>query len=234
MVGFLGVESTVLAAYEAKSRTEIRWPSRCLHWIVATLYFFCTLGITLTVSWRNPKLPIPFGHTPLETHTARRHLTRDAHDLPHTTSPTILAVYGFHPDMAGVINGFIIFSVLSAGNSSLYYASRALWGLTYGLGGSTSISRRLRGLSVLMNRTGSPARAILFTWVTFCWIPFLTLVSFTANDVSILWQLGPLRLLARPLTMHPQVLQVLALSSSLSCLIVWASLLAAFLRYKKW
>jgi len=185
MVGYVGIESTMLAAYEAKSRNEIQWPSRCLHWVVATFYFFCTLGITLTVSWRNPKLPIPFGHTPLETHNAQRHLTRGAYDSPSTTSPTILAIYGFRPGIAGVINGFLIFSVLSAGNSSLYYASRALWGLTYGLKGGSPISKRLRGLSVLMNRTCSPARAIFFTWIAFSWVPFLTLASFTANDVSI-------------------------------------------------
>jgi yeast amino acid transporter len=202
MVGFLGIESTMLAAYEAKSRTEIRWPSRCLHWVVATLYFFCTLGITLTVSWRNPKLPIPFGHTPPETHPAQRHVMRDAHDPPHTTSPTILAIYGFLPGMASVINGFIIFSVISAGNSSLYYASRALWGLTYGLEGNSSISKRLRGLSVLMDRTGSPARAIIFTWIAFSWIPFLTLVSFKANDVRV-FRVYYLRLLPRSLTINP-------------------------------
>lgn len=178
----------MIAAYEARSRTEIGWPSKYIHWIVSLVYFFCTLGVVLVVSWTNGQLSKPFGPTAPDK--------RSIQDLPllilprnanSTHSPTVWAMFLLDnlPALPGVVNGFLIFCVLSAGNTSLYYGSRILWGLTYDLRGFSLLSNLFRGLSVPMRRTGAPARAILFTWVAFCWIPLLRVKDDKVNPYDV-------------------------------------------------
>ena len=83
--------------------------------------------------------------------------------------------------------------------------------MTYRLEGGSTVSQFFKNLSPLMSSSKAPIRSVVFTVLIFCWIPFLELVPSTER-----------------------VLQVLSLSSSISCLIVWLLLMVAFLRYKYW
>lgn len=174
VLGFMGTEGGIVAAYEAKSRRDIGWPSLWTHWIIFFLYLAVTLGITLTVSWNNKLLPPIFGGSSDVQTRAEDVVYPFDPAPPNSTSATIIAIHALNPTLASVVNGCLIFSVLSAANTAIYYSSRTLWGHTYNLKGQHVLSRWFRSLSVLMDN-GAPGRAIGITAVLFCWIPFLQL-----------------------------------------------------------
>ncbi|KAE9367500.1 hypothetical protein N431DRAFT_486595 [Stipitochalara longipes BDJ] len=210
VLGFLGIESIAVAAFEARSHNDIVYPALWVHWIVYAMYFFVTVGIVVSVWWKNPELPSIFGNT---IHGRDLNAVNATSSLPshNTSSPTILAMESLSSNLAGFVNACLIFSVMSAGNTAIYYSSRTLWGLTYNLQERNRISRWFKKLSPLMASSGAPIRTIFFSWLLFFWLPWLELVPSNA-----------------------QVLEVLSLSSSISCLLVWLTLMVAFLRYKKW
>jgi yeast amino acid transporter len=192
------------------------------------MYFLVTLAIVVSVSWQNPYLPPIFGNTVQGRDLSGYNKTSGL--APNrTTSPTILAIGGLNSDLAGFVNACLVFSVLSAGNSSIYYSSRTLWGLTYNLQGQNHVSRWFKRLSPLMASSGAPIRTIFFTFGIFFWIPYLQLVPSTERVRFV--KCSQFRY---EYSFSPQVLQVMSLSSSISCLIVWLALMVSFLRYKEW
>src|SRR5438876_484850 len=96
------------------------------------MYILCSLGIALTVRWTDPHLPFIPGGNPIP---------RGAIDgVPpriegfKSESATVIAIYRYlDQSLAGFVNGCLIFSIASAANTSLYVASRTLYGLVYGL-----------------------------------------------------------------------------------------------------
>ena len=184
VLGFLGVESAAVAAFEARSHNDIVYPALWVHWIVYAMYFFVTLGIVVSVWWENPELPSIFGNTII--HGRNLDAVNATSSLPshNTSSATILAMESVNSNLAGFVNACLIFSVMSAGNSAVYYSSRTLWGLTYNLGEQNPISRWFKKLSPLMASSGAPIRTIFFTWAVFFWLPWLQLVPSNAR-VSI-------------------------------------------------
>ena len=154
-----------------------------IHWTGIALYFFVSLGIGLTVSWKHVGLAQIFGGGVSNAEVSQNGTLASPSTtstttigIPNTTSPTIIAIYGWNPNLAGFVNGCLIFVVLSAGNTALYYASRTLYGLTRQLREQQSdhrISRWLGSLSVLHPLSRTPARAIGFTIVAFIWLPML-------------------------------------------------------------
>jgi amino acid transporter len=220
-----------VAAYEAQSRLDIGWPTLWTHWIVFFLYFFMALGAALTVSWNNRSLPPIFGGSPSVQPRGNDTAYPVDSNPPNTTSAAILALHAFSPGLAGVVNGFFIFSVVSAANTALYYSSRTLWGLTHNLKDDQGFSKWFGKLSVLMDN-GAPGRAVIISVVTFCWLPFLQLGrSLSIDHVGV-----PRSRFNEPANRLGtwQVLEVLSISSSMSCLLVWLALLIAFLRFKAW
>jgi hypothetical protein len=87
--------------------------------------------------------------------------------------------------MAGFLNGCFIFSVLSASNTSLYVSSRTLYGLAREIPDTNWVGRKLNKLSGVVRQTGVPAAALLFSAVSFFWLPFLQLkAGYAIQDVS--------------------------------------------------
>ena len=106
--------------------------------------------------------------------------------------------------------------------------------MTYNLQGRTRISRQFRKLSPLMPSSKAPIRTVIFSFIISFWIPWLQLVPATER-VRTRTLLRAMRCGTPPSNTRPsQVLQVLSLSSSISCLIVWLMLMVAFMRYKYW
>lgn len=105
---------------------------------------------------------------------------------PNSTNLAVNAVWAAgHHVLAGVINGFLIFSVLSASNTSLYVSSRTLYGLAREIPDTTWIGKKMSGLSFVVRQTGVPAMALLFSAVSFFWLPFLQLkAGYAIQDVS--------------------------------------------------
>ncbi|KAJ5547624.1 proline-specific permease [Penicillium frequentans] len=121
------------------------------------------------------------------------------------------------PHLATVFNVFLVFTCLSCAGTNLYISSRALFGLTSQLKGGKGQKWHLRLLAKLgkTDHRKVPRRAIIFSAVAFCWIPFLQLVRGSEEaQVSI-----------------SMFIEVLSEMASVGLLIVWACVSLAFIRY---
>ncbi|KAL2011103.1 hypothetical protein VTN00DRAFT_3821 [Thermoascus crustaceus] len=205
---FQGVEIITMTAFEARDAAAIRWPSRWISYAVVFFYLLCTIGETLNISWKDDHLPPIYGGVGNST-TAALPI-----DPPLSTSMVIVAAWkAGHHNIAGFLNGCFIFSVLSASNTSLYVSSRTLYGLTREMPDTNWVNRQIKRLSLVVKETGVPAAALLFTAVSFIWLPFLQLKGgYALNDL----------------------IEIFSVSASVACLIVWAALCLAFIRYQLW
>ncbi|KAJ5784528.1 proline-specific permease [Penicillium pulvis] len=121
------------------------------------------------------------------------------------------------PHLDTVFNLFLVFTCLSCAGTNLYISSRALFGLTSQLKGGKGQKWHLRLLAKLgkTDHRKVPRRAIIFSAVAFCWIPFLRLVRGSEKaQVSI-----------------SMFIEVLSEMASVGVLIVWACVSLAFIRY---
>jgi yeast amino acid transporter len=223
---YLGIESTAIAAYEAQKVRSIARPSQTIHWAVVLLYFLCTMGIALTVRWVDDRLPTIWGGPPIGTLSPSD---------PRSTSATVIAIWGRYVDLAGVVNGCLIFSILSSANTCLYISSRTMYGLTYHLRGTNPLSRYFkRTIGKVWPSTSVPAMALFFSVLLFYWLPFLLLApaGSTIDAVCI----GTLQNIMLHRLAHTlfQVIEILTLTASISCIITWVLLLIAYIRYERW
>ncbi|KAF7128788.1 hypothetical protein CNMCM5793_003697 [Aspergillus hiratsukae] len=128
---------------------------------------------------------------------------------PASSSVPVIASWNAgHENLAGFINGCLILSGLSAANTSLYASSRTLYGIVSSLPGRWWLKGKIEGLGGLTKRSRVPLAALIFSGVAFCWVPFLR-------------------------TTRIEVIHIMSISMSTSCLIVWAALCLAYLRVEK-
>jgi amino acid transporter len=207
---FLGIEVIAVTAFEAKNSTSLRWPSRIIAYAIFILYFLCTIGETLTVGWRDTHLPQIYQGLANSTNGGGLGTMTP----PNSTSLVVNAAWAAgHHNIASLLNGCLVFSVLSASNTSLYVSSRTLYGLTHDVPDTNWFGKRINKLSLVVRQTGVPAPALLFSAVSFFWLPFLQLkAGYAIQDL----------------------IEIMAVSASVSCLIVWAALCLAFIRYERW
>jgi amino acid transporter len=182
--GFIGIEAVAVTAFEARSSKSLRLPSQCIAYVTLLLYFLCLLGQLLNVSWTSDHLPLIYGGI--------GNGFKDTKDLenPASSSLTIIALWAWgKKSLAGFLNGAMIFSVLSASNTSIYIASRTLYGMARDVPTSNWIGRRIHSLSYVEPKTGVPARALVFSALSFIWLPFVSLqggyaVQYVSNNNS--------------------------------------------------
>ncbi|CEJ81248.1 Putative Pc22g16190 protein [[Torrubiella] hemipterigena] len=115
--------------------------------------------------------------------------------------------------MDQLINVFLVFTVMSCASTNLYVASRTLFGLTARLDEATNQSLMFRFLAWFgkTNRFRVPMRAVIFSAVSFCWVPFLQLDG-ESRDISTF-------------------IEILSTMATNSVIIVWAFECLAFIRY---
>ena len=224
--GFLSLELVAVTAFEARDVRSLRNPSRIIAYFITLLYLFCVIGELLNVKWTNTGLPKISGGI------------NEA--LPKTQSGSgrsgaiiiIAALKSGHWRISGLLNGCMVFSALSAANTSLFIASRTLYGMTRTLDPAKTFSRatHLRSLATVWHKTGVPMRALLVSAIAFCsWLPFLNLkAGYGIVDVS----LG--RLLRVCVLMLVKLLEIMSTTADVCCLVTWSSLCIAFIRYYKW
>jgi yeast amino acid transporter len=165
---FLGIEIIAVTAFEARNDTAVRWPSRTIVYVVFILYILCTIGESLNVQWQNSHLPYIYGGVGNST-------TASSPTNPASANMVINAVYAQgYKGLAGFLNGCLIFSVVSASNTSLYVSSRTLYGMIREMPDTNWFYNKIRWISKVP-RTGVPAVAILISAVAFYWLPFLQL-----------------------------------------------------------
>ncbi|KAF2132837.1 hypothetical protein P153DRAFT_309538 [Dothidotthia symphoricarpi CBS 119687] len=208
--GFLGIEAVAVTAFEARDSKSLRLPSQSIAYTTLVLYFLCLLGQCLNVSWTSDRLPLIYsgigdGDGVTNATTLQ---------WPLSSSLTIIALWDWgKKGLAGFINGAMIFSVLSASNTSLYVASRTLYGLAREVPTTTWLGKLLHGFAVVVPKTGVPAGALFFSAIAFIWLPFMHLQAGYAVQYLV---------------------EIIQISASVSILIVWATLSVAYLRYYLW
>ncbi|ESU15682.1 hypothetical protein FGSG_09152 [Fusarium graminearum PH-1] len=111
-------------------------------------------------------------------------------------------IYGLH----NAFNAFIVFTALTCANTNLYVASRTLFGVTRNIRSADAMPRVLSWFGVT-NNNGVPIRAMTFTALAFCWVPFLQKKE-TFNTGSDIGEMG-----------------------SVSIIIIWACLCLAYIRF---
>lgn len=175
---FLGVESVSVTAFEARDLRSLRFASRWIAYFVISIYLFCAIGEFLNVEWSDGALPQIYGGI----NQASVKIGAPIHN-----SRAIIVIAAFragYTRSAGLLNGCMIFSALSAANTSLYFASRNLYGMT------RKIDRRkwyrfLKFLGIVWHRTGVPMWALSVSFIAFYWLPFLQLRGgYAVADVS--------------------------------------------------
>jgi amino acid permease len=188
---FGGVESTTMAAFEAKTIGDIALASRSIHWILILLHFFYILGMMFTVPW--DVSDVASFHPWVSIATATNNPDSLLYNTFNATDPCNKSTIGVvraicninrtpggppSPDVSGLanfVNVVLLYSVLSCGNAALYIASRTL----YGLASSERVKRKgianplIRYLGSTRPGTGVPFYAVVFSWLIFCWAPFL-------------------------------------------------------------
>ncbi|KAL8303154.1 hypothetical protein RB600_006860 [Gaeumannomyces tritici] len=228
---FVGIEGIVMAAFETRrtSLPSLRVVSQLTHWIIYVFYILCTLGIILTVNWQDPALPLTYdpavGAPP-------------GCGNPRTRSAVVIGMaQGLHafgrdwagpchrndapPPAAHAVNGILLFATVSAANASLYVASRTLYGLTYGEDKGVSFVKSIkrwlrRHTGSVTEYTGAPTKALFVTVVAWYFLIGLDFGREKGNQGVT------------------DFMYVIAVSQSVSVLLVWAALCLAYLRLQSW
>ncbi|KAL8796006.1 MAG: hypothetical protein Q9195_001582 [Heterodermia aff. obscurata] len=204
--GFLGIEMIAITAFEARDIRSLRRPSQMIAYCIAAIYLFLVIGEILNVSWTNQALPDIYGGSSKDSVTTKK---------VHFRSRAIIiiaAISGGYAHLPGFINGCMIFGALSCANSSLYIASRALYGMTRVINPWKRL-RWFRLLGTVWHKNGVPMWALLASALSFGWLPFLQLKGGYAIA---------------------DLLEIMSVSASVSCLLVWASQCLAYIRYYNW
>ncbi|RAH57611.1 amino acid transporter [Aspergillus piperis CBS 112811] len=205
---FQGIEVYAMTAFEARDGHALRWPARWTAYVAVVVYIMCTLGEVINVKWDDSALP--------KLHDGVSNSTLSATSNPGSSSSMIViaALNTNNRSMAGFLNGCLLFSVFSAANTSLYVASRTLWGMAKHFPRSSTKELWVKKkLAILSEGTKVPVVFLLVSLLAFCWVPFLQLVDSSAVQ---------------------QVVQVISISSSTAIMIVWAAICLAFIRYYYW
>jgi amino acid transporter len=169
--GFIGLEAISVTAFEAAPKS-LAWPSRFVAYIASSMYLLCLLSQCLNIPWTNPDLPEIYGGI-------GKIQKRDDDGGSDASFSNILAIMAIRKwgknNLDGFINGAIIFSVLSASNTALYISSRTLYGMALRIQDSSVLGKAAKAFKRVDHKTGVPLRALVLSWASFIWVPFLSL-----------------------------------------------------------
>lgn len=166
--GFLGLESVSVTAFEARDLRSLRGASRTLSYFIIAIYLFCAISEFLNVEWIDTALPKIYGGI----NKASINKGQPVHNSRAII--VIAALRAGHTRTAGLLNGCMIFSALSAANTALYISSRTLYGMTRKISPWRWL-RILRFLGSVWPKTGVPMWALFVSFLAFYWLPFLQL-----------------------------------------------------------
>lgn len=177
---YLSVEVVIITAFEARDTKSLKWPSRIIAYVITLFMILGSIGALLNVNWTDTHLPqigIKMGNG---TAAADR-------IPPQSSNVAILAIWDAGLEsLAGFINACIVFSLVSVSNTSMYVASRTLYGMTRKIKAGNIAAKVLRSFSTVVPKTGVPAAALIVSAISFAWMPFLEFQrDYAAQSVSI-------------------------------------------------
>lgn len=171
-----------MTAFEAKNQgTSLRWSVRSIAWIIMVLFLLCGLGECLNIHWSDLELP------QLVMREERAAVSDSISGSQGFSILVLAARRTGHERVAAIVNGFLLFSCLSAANTALYVASRVLYGLCRTADPHSSRMRRsTRWLAKLDAHTDVPFWAVLVSASVWIWVLVLHAVdnSFSIQKVS--------------------------------------------------
>lgn len=152
----------VCASEAREPHKSLKTPSQYIAAIISGLYFFSSLSYYLDVSWRDPLLP-------------SGEISRSG-----STDISIIMIAALNSRISmlpGVFNACIFAAVISAANTALYVSARTLFGLTSIVDSQSPrfYVRILSKLSETKRDTKVPVRALIWSALAFCWLPFIHL-----------------------------------------------------------
>ena len=167
--GFIGTEIISVTAFEAKRRESLRMPARWIAYIITSLYVACALMEAIVVSWNDPCLANPEGNYTTNC--------KDGGHGPGSFAVIVIAAREYGSNGVGwFFNGCIIYFCMSAANTSLYVASRTLFGLTRGINRMDDppwYLRCLKFLGVTSPLAQVPHWALIVSALAFYWLPIV-------------------------------------------------------------
>jgi amino acid transporter len=177
---YISVEVVIITAFEARDTKSLRWPSRIIAYVITLLMVLDSIGGLLNISWTSIRLP-PIG-------IGMRNGTAAADGTPPQTSNlAILTIWNAGlKSLAGFVNACLVFSLVSVSNTSMYVASRTLYGMTRKIEAKNIAAKVLRSFSIVVPKTGVPAAALMVSAISFAWMPSLEYQKdYAAQSVSI-------------------------------------------------
>lgn len=214
---FCGVEIVAVTALEAaKPTTSLRWPpTRFIAPALLVVYLISVFMFYMNVSWKDSLL-----------------VSLPRRDSTPSSVIMIVAMNAKIPRLPGFLNGCMIMALLSAANTSLYVASRTLYGLTRGMRiDGTWLNKWLYKLGTT-NKRGVPAWALLASALMFgSWLPTLHFWSgFKDQAVRIFFLVK-----AQDILLKAKKLQeIMSGIATVAIILVWAFQCIAFIRFRKW
>ena len=168
---FDGIEVVGVTAFEARNLQDLRNPSRLIAYLVFYVYFSYAVSETLNVEWNHHNLGLAFQVAPADG------------NLPASDPLLIIAAKRANlNDLISFLIVFLIFAALSASNTSLYVASRTLYGLARtGRNRSTRWGRFCEWLSFETSK-GVPIWCVVVSGICFYWLPFTQLLQNQATE----------------------------------------------------
>lgn len=225
---------------------DIARASGLVHWVSVALYLFYNFAIALTVPWDyldKPSIfalisdPIHFENSTCGN-TSLAVLVPFCNNTISDTQTNRSSAQYYNPTIASFINGFLLYSVISCGNTALYMASRTLYGLATSHQLSDQSNRAVRTitrvLGYIVTTSGVPMYAVVLSCLMFCWVP---LMGFKNNEQ---WVVVADVSLGRPISLPlqadtiTQIKQFLLVTGSMAYIVVWAALCLAFIRFWYW
>lgn len=215
---FVGVEITAATALEARARPRadgrsaasisVKFSATWTSFLAAVIYFLGGLLMSLNVPWDDPGLPrAPWLNPPINSTSSS---TKGQSNSGFVLSANKSGI----PGLGSTFTVFLLITALTAANTSLYVASRTLFGLTRELNYGRWYSPTT--LLAFFGRTNNykvPVRA-MFLSCCLLWVPFLYLSPHNTPGTAI-----------------ATLLEVLSDMGSVGCVMVWACECWAFVRF---
>ncbi len=155
---FCGVEIAAIAALESANARSLRFPpTRYVALVILVVYSISIFMFYLNVSWRDPLL-----------------ISLPKRSFSPSSIVMIAAINANIPTLPGFLNGCLFMAVISSANTSLYVASRTLYGLTRGFSPNGSWFERCLYKLGTTDKRGVPALALFVSGTVFgIWLPFV-------------------------------------------------------------